>query len=57
MENFSYKFLLAFIFLLGSTLSSLAESGSVASTSAVPEPSISMLAGLCGIIFLLWRKK
>lgn len=57
MENFSYKFLLIFIFLLGSTLSSLAEGDSVSSTLAVPEPSVSMLAGLCGIIFLLWRKK
>ena len=57
MENFSYKFLLIFIFLLGSTLSSLAEGDSVSSTLAVPEPSVSMLAGLCGLIFLLWRKK
>ncbi|YCM42092.1 hypothetical protein V2O64_12345 [Verrucomicrobiaceae bacterium 227] len=25
--------------------------------SSVPEPSIALLGGLCGIFFLLWRKK
>ncbi|MGC6465487.1 MAG: hypothetical protein ACON38_14480 [Akkermansiaceae bacterium] len=26
-------------------------------TSSIPEPSVAMLGGLCGIFFLLWRKK
>lgn len=25
--------------------------------SAVPEPSAVLIGGLCGIIFLLWRRK
>jgi len=29
----------------------------VADTTAVPEPSAAILGALCGIIFLLWRRK
>jgi len=25
--------------------------------ASVPEPSVALLGGLCGILFLLWRKK
>ncbi|MDA7881239.1 hypothetical protein N9A94_02950 [Akkermansiaceae bacterium] len=28
-----------------------------ADAANVPEPSVAVLGGLCGIIFLLWRKK
>jgi ABC-type multidrug transport system permease subunit len=39
---------------LGSSLSAAVESTDAAS---IPEPSVALLGGLCGIFFLLWRKK
>lgn len=39
---------------LATSLSAAEES---ANTAAIPEPSIALLGGLCGIFFLLWRKK
>jgi hypothetical protein len=46
------------------TLGCLAASGSrllaaeqAAETTSVPEPSAVLIGGLCGILFLLWRRK
>lgn len=32
-------------------------SGDDLAAASVPEPSVALIGGLCGIIFLLWRKK
>ncbi|MDG1671352.1 MAG: hypothetical protein P8H96_10815 [Akkermansiaceae bacterium] len=54
--NFSLSRLYAIVALTATTcvLSAAEETPEV---SSVPEPSVAVLGGLCGIIFLLWRKK
>jgi hypothetical protein len=52
-SNFFSRFLIANVALSASLLAADGQSVS----SAVPEPSIAMLAGLFGIFFLFWRKK
>ena len=37
--------------------SSLLAAEQAAETTSVPEPSAILIAGLCGIFFLLWRRK
>jgi len=56
MNVFAQKFwlFLGSLAILTNTLSAAEE---VADTTAVPEPSAAILGGLCGIIFLLWRRK
>ena len=42
---------------LAATTSALSAAEESADVASVPEPSVAVLGGLCGIIFLLWRKK
>lgn len=37
--------------------SSLLAAEEAAETTSVPEPSAVLIGGLCGIFFLLWRRK
>lgn len=45
------------IFVLAATTCALSAAEETPEVSSVPEPSVAVLGGLCGIIFLLWRKK
>ena len=54
--NFSKIFLSKLTALISS--STYAQGAEVVEASAsVPEPSIAILGGICGILFLIWRKK
>ena len=55
MNFLSSKFYL--IVALAATTCALSASEESSEVSSVPEPSVAVLGGLCGIIFLLWRKK
>jgi len=49
------------LFLVATLSLGLVGSASAAGVSvdaaSIPEPSVALLGGLCGIFFLLWRKK
>ena len=56
----SMKFLpsrLYSIVALVATTCALSAAEETPEVASVPEPSVAVLGGLCGIIFLLWRKK
>ena len=55
MNCLSSRFYL--IVALAATTCALSASEEGSEVSSVPEPSVAVLGGLCGIIFLLWRKK
>jgi len=56
MTLFHYKNYLQLT--LGILLTSTALGADVAEAgTAVPEPSIAILGGLCGLLFLIWRRK
>lgn len=42
---------------LGAATGALSAAEQDADVASIPEPSVAVLGGLCGIIFLLWRKK
>jgi hypothetical protein len=42
---------------LAASGSSLLAAEQGAETTSVPEPSAVLIGGLCGILFLLWRRK
>jgi hypothetical protein len=42
---------------LGALTTSLFGAEGKVEPSAVPEPSAVLIGGLCGILFLLWRRK
>ncbi|MCX8239497.1 MAG: hypothetical protein QNK82_05200 [Akkermansiaceae bacterium] len=56
MNSFTLKFWLALGSLVTLT-NNLSAAEQVADASSIPEPSAALLGGLCGVIFLLWRKK
>ncbi len=56
MNSLPFKFWLVLVSLATFT-SNLSAADQVADTVSVPEPSAALLGGLCGVIFLLWRKK
>lgn len=55
MKFLSSRFYL--IVALAATTCALSASEETPGVASVPEPSVAVLGGLCGIIFLLWRKK
>jgi len=55
MSIFTSKLYSIIAFAATTSALSAAQEGSDA--ASVPEPSVAVLGGLCGIIFLLWRKK
>ena len=55
MMKFYNALCLSFLALLTPALAQ--GEGAVTDATAVPEPSSAILAGVCGILFLLWRRK
>ncbi len=55
--NFTLSKLYSIVASLAATTCVLGAAEESADVASVPEPSVAVLGGLCGIIFLLWRKK
>lgn len=55
MRSISYAFIKATLFV--SLISQSAGAEVSQSAATVPEPSVAVLGGICGLLFLIWRKK
>ena len=56
MNNFTLKFWLV-LGSMAALINPLYAAQEAVDAAPVPEPSVAVLGGLCGILFLFWRRK